>query len=478
MKRALAVLLAVTALVAGACGASGDDSSGGDDPTTTEAGTDSTDGGGAATNAAFGDLDTTLCGEGDFTVDPAEAGKGADKLYIGVPNDRSAELRPGLNKVMYDASVAYAGWCNEQGGIGGLQIEVVDLDAALFNVEAAMTTACNDTFAMVGGGLAQDALEFSGKEGSDFHQCGMIDIPGFAVSAEKADSNGQVQPIPNPGNSVSNAWFADFAELEPEAASKWSVIWGELPSLEIVKTKYEAAVEDVDGIENVGSQSYPVVGITDWTPYAQKMIGSDASSFTWVGEVENLNGFLKAARTQGWEGTPLLETNMYDEKLLATGSDAEGAIVRMQLHPLEEADEWPAIQQYLDINEQYVDGGEVGALGIQSTSAWLLFTVAANACGEKNGGVLDRTCILEEAAAVSDWTAGGLHAPQDPAKNTEAVASPCSMLLIVKEGKFERLFPELESETDDIAGFHCPDDGVTTVTADVGEGKVDPSRPI
>src|SRR6187399_1168905 len=108
MKRALAVLLAATALVAGACGASGDDSSGGDDPTTTEAGTDSTDGGGA-TNAAFGDLDTTLCGEGDFTVDPAEAGKGADKLYIGVPNDRSAELRPGLNKVMYDASVAYAG---------------------------------------------------------------------------------------------------------------------------------------------------------------------------------------------------------------------------------------------------------------------------------------------------------------------------------------------------------------------------------
>jgi hypothetical protein len=475
MKRALAVLVAVTALVAGACGASGSDASDDDDTSTTAPDTSEAT---TTSNAAFGDLDTSLCGEGDFTVDPAEAGKGTDKLYIGVPNDRSAELRPGLNKVMYDASVAYAGWCNEQGGIGGLQIEVVDLDAALFNVEAAMTTACNDTFAMVGGGLAQDALVFSGKEGSDFHMCGMIDIPGFAVSAEKADSNGQVQPIPNPGGSVASAWFADFAELEPEAASKWSVIWGELPSLEIVKTKYEAAVADVDGIENVGSQSYPVVGITDWTPYAQKMIGTDATSFTWVGEVENLNGFLKSARTQGWEGTPLLETNMYDQKLLATGADAEGALVRMQLHPLEEADEWPAIRQYLDINEQYVEDGEVGALGIQSTSAWLLFTVAANACGEKNDGVLTRTCILEEAAAVSDWTAGGLHAPQDPAKNTEAVASPCSMLLVVEEGEFVRLYPELDSEQDDIAGFHCPEDGVTQITGDVGEGKVDPSRPI
>ena len=47
-----------------------------------------------------------------------------------MPNDRSAEIRPGLNKVMYDASVAFAGWCNDQGGIGGLPIEIVDMDGA------------------------------------------------------------------------------------------------------------------------------------------------------------------------------------------------------------------------------------------------------------------------------------------------------------------------------------------------------------
>ncbi len=475
MKRALAVLIAVTALVAGACGASGSDDASGEDEgsTTTEA-----DGGGTAAPAdgVFGDLEEPVCGEGDLTVEPSEAGIGPDKLYLGVANDRSAELRPGLNKVMYDAGVAFAGWCNEQGGIGGLPIEIVDLDAALFNVEAAMTTACNDVFAMVGGGLAQDALMFSGKEGSDFHQCGMIDIPGFAVSAEKADSNGQVQPIPNPGSSVANTWFHDFTELYPEDAAKWSAIWGELPSLEIVKTKYATAVDGVDGMEDVGEQSYPVVGITDWTPYAQRMIGEGATSFSWVGEVENLNGFLKAARQAGWEGTPLLETNMYDQKLLTP--ESEGAIVRMQLHTLEEAEEWPAIQQYLDMVDTYVDGGETGALGIQTMSAFLLFATAANACGELNDGVLDRTCILEQAAEVDDWTAGGLHAPQDPAKNTEAVASPCSMLLVVKDGKFERLYPELGGEGDDIDGFHCPEDGVTEVTADVGEGKVDPDRPI
>ena len=58
-----------------------------------------------------------------------------------------------------------------------------------------MTTACTSVFAMLGGGMVQDQLQFSGKEGSDFHECAMIDIPGFANSPEKSDSNGQVQYV-------------------------------------------------------------------------------------------------------------------------------------------------------------------------------------------------------------------------------------------------------------------------------------------
>ncbi|MDQ2678500.1 MAG: ABC transporter substrate-binding protein [Actinomycetota bacterium] len=457
MKRLAAVFMATAALLAGACGASGDDDAGGEpEETTTSAAT----GGGG--EAGFPDIDGPLCGEGDFSVQADEAGLGDDALYLGVTNDRSSDIRPGLNKMMYDTAVAFAGWCNEQGGIGGLPIEIVDLDAALFNVEAVMTTACTDVFALVGGGLAQDQLQFSGKEGSDILKCGLIDIPGFAVSAVKADSEGQVQPLPNPGNSQNNTWFRDFKVVEPENSKSWTVLWGELPALELVKTKNQAAVAEVGGIDDVGEQSYPATGAADWTPLVQRMIGDGATSFSWVGEVENLTSFLKSAREQRWEGTPLLETNMYDQKL-AESTAAEGAVLRMGLHSLEEADEWPAIQQYLDMLEQYSEDGDIGALGIQAMSAWLLFTVAANACGEENDGVIDRACILEQAAAVDDWTGGGLHAPQDPAPAGEAVASPCGMLIVVKDGAFERLYPELGGENDDVDGFHCPENGVTTL---------------
>ncbi len=471
MKRAVAVVLVAVMAVVSGCGASEDGApEDPDDPTGTSEPT-------PAEAASFGDLEGPLCGEGDFSVEASEAGLGTDKLYIGVANDRSSDIRPGLNKAMYDASVAFAGWCNELGGIGGLPIEIVDLDAALFNVEAAMTTACTDVFAMVGGGMAQDALQFSGREGSDFHGCSMIDIPGFAVSAEKADSNGQVQPLPNVGGTVANTWLSDFAALEPDAASAWSVIWADLPSLEIMRTKYKTAVDGIDGMELVGEQSYPPIGITDWMPFAQKMMESEATSFTWVGEAENLSDFLTAADVQGWEGVPILETNMYDQKL-ASNPAAEGAVVRMQLHPIEEADRWPATEQYLKLLEQYTDDGEVSALGIQSLSAWLLFATAANACGEANDGVLDRTCILEQAAAVQDWTGGGLHAETNPDRFDEVATSPCGMLVVIRDGEFERLYPELGGEDDDGDGFHCPDDGVTEVPGGGNDGVVDPDRPI
>ena len=116
MKRSLAVLLCVLALAASACGASGESSGEESDEGVTE--TTAATGDDAA---MWGDLESP-CGEGDASVKEGE-GPATDKLYLGVPNDRNSEIRPGLNAEFWDAAVAYAGWCNDQGGIQGLPIE-------------------------------------------------------------------------------------------------------------------------------------------------------------------------------------------------------------------------------------------------------------------------------------------------------------------------------------------------------------------
>ncbi len=465
------VALLVAALMATACGANGETADGGEDGTTTsEAARD-------ADEADFGDLEAP-CGPGELTVEESEAGRGTDKLYIGVGNDRTSSLRPGLQKTIWDASVAFVEWCNAQGGVGGLEIEIVDLPAALFEVEAAMATACTDVFAMVGGGMAQDNLQFSGNEGTDFHRCGLVDIPAYAVSTEKSESNGQVQPLPNPSSSTGNVWFRDFKELFPDAAQRWAVAWGDIPSLEIPKLKYEAIVEDVGGFEQVADASYPIVGTTDWTPLALRLLEADPTSLTWVGDSGDLATVLGAMRQNGWDGVPLLEATAYDPLLFKAGDEVvEGAVIRMYQHPFEEAGQWPATQKYLDLMDAYVPDGEKALLGMDSMSAWLLFVTAANACGERDDGVLTRSCILEEAAAVEEWTAGGMHAPTDPEDGPDAVGSPCTMLLTVEDGEFTRLYPEEGGEDYDAIGYHCgDDDAVTEVDSKVGEGVVDPDR--
>ncbi len=141
MKRTLAILVCAVALVATACGASGDEEvteNEGETATTVASGDD----------ASFGDLPSP-CGDGDASVAEGE-GPATDKLLLGVANDRSADIRPGLNKEFWDTAQAYEKWCNDQGGIQGLPIELVDLDGQVTNVEAAMTKACTEVFAMVG----------------------------------------------------------------------------------------------------------------------------------------------------------------------------------------------------------------------------------------------------------------------------------------------------------------------------------------
>ena len=78
-------------------------------------------------------------------------------------------------------------------------------------------------------------------------------------------------------------------------------------------------------------------------------------------------------------------------------------------------------QQYLDNLEKYVPEGKVAFLGAQGTSAWLLFSVAADACATKNDGVIDRECVLSEANAVEDKKKVELVQAVTPDKSYEAL---------------------------------------------------------
>jgi hypothetical protein len=132
-KRPLIAVLAVTALLVGACSSRG----------TTEGATSSTTPttAAAADNASFGTLEN-LCGPGDATIDAAQNAGATDVINVGTATDKGFQVVPGLNIEMEDAAKAFIAWCNEQGGVKGLPLNLVELDAAYFNVPAMMEQAC------------------------------------------------------------------------------------------------------------------------------------------------------------------------------------------------------------------------------------------------------------------------------------------------------------------------------------------------
>jgi ABC-type branched-subunit amino acid transport system substrate-binding protein len=474
MRRSRAALVLAFALIAGACAARGNHTASNNDEssqaTTTTA---------ANTSRRFGTI-ASPCGPDvdgkKITLDAAEAGKGTDKLYIGVANDRTAEARPGLLKEMYDSTLAFAKWCNAQGGIGGLQVEPIDLDGQLFNIEAAMTTACSSVFAMVGGAYAQDNLVFTGKDGSDFHKCKMIAFPGFAVSVGFADANGVVQPLPVHGYERGTAALEALAKLHPDQIKKVTSIYGDgLDSLRVNKDQNKEMMKATGGYGFVDDITYKLLN-NDFSVTAQKVIDVGATMEYYVGEPENWAALLSDLKTKGYKGIDFAETNEYDPKLFSKGPEAaDGAMFRLTVHPFEEATKWPATQQFLDIMKQYGPAdAKVASLGAQSFSAGLLFATAVNECAKSSGGAVTRACVVKAGESITSWTGGGLHAKFDPSgKSTE----DCASIFGAKNGTFVREFPKLGSKDDNGDGFFCDPRGVVQIQGDFGKGNVDSSLP-
>ncbi|MCC6226866.1 MAG: ABC transporter substrate-binding protein [Microthrixaceae bacterium] len=425
----------------------------------------------------FGTLESP-CGKAPegktVTIKAEEAGRGTDRLYIGVGNDRTADAQPGMNKELWDTTLAFVAWCNEQGGVAGIPLDPIDIDGRYFHVEEAMTTACSETFALVGGGLVFDNQVFSGKDGSDFHKCRLIAVPGFAVSTDFAEASGVIQPLPNPAHRKSAVWLQDVASLFPEEVAKTVAVYGEgVTSIAInrdqIKETAKAAVPEMKFLDDI---SYKLIG-QDFSVIAQKVIDSGATALTFVGDPVNYSALLAELKNQGWDGPSFVNVNEYDQRLFLKGEDvADNVLIRSSIHMFEEANEFPAMQQLLDIVSRFgPESPTVAALSVQSFSAGLLFAQSVKDCVEGGSGEISRVCVFDAAKKVDHWDAGGLHADTSPAANEPP---SCSMLISGKDGKFIRRFPE---EVTKDRGFHCDEDLTVDLEGDLGTGRIDPSSP-
>ena len=424
----------------------------------------------------FGDLESP-CGPAIDGIAPVvtadENGGSADAIQVATPSDKGNSFVPGLNGELYDAGIAFEGWCNAQGGIAGMPLKVIDADAKLFEVPVQMENVCANAFAMVGGGWAMDDQEFP-----RFHECGMIDIAGFVVTAGKSQADNTYSPSPNPSNKKDEGWFKWAVAVYPEAMQHFATVYSDILTAQVVEQQYREAAAIIGGVTVVDQVPYSSVGETSWLPIAQRLKNSGVRAISLVGVPEVLPQLTKALQELGYKlDLIMVDAGFYADVLINNGGDSvEGVVIRTGFSLFEEADRVLAVRDYLDMMKTYRPDGKVAGLGMQGTSAFLLFATAAKNCIVNNAGVLSRSCIIEEVSKVDQWTGGGLHAQSSPGTNT---SSPCYQMITIKDGQFTRLYPPLNPTDTDRAliptatitedGWACDESTLIELTGDYGD---------
>jgi ABC-type branched-subunit amino acid transport system substrate-binding protein len=404
IRRASGVVVVTVMLVLAGCSRSDSDSS----STSTTSG--STPAAAPASSASFGTL-KDVCQKGSGN-DASDTGVTSDSIKVATFSDAGATIRPGLNQELFDAADVFSKWCNDHGGINGRRIEVVKEDAALFNVPAKMTDACQQkVFFLVGGGAAFDDTGEKTRL-----ECLIPSVPGYVATPESRGADLTVQPVPNPNSGMGNGQFKWLAKKYPDSVDQLGVITADVPTTKTISDQSQEAAEGA-GFKAVYSDKYPAAGTVSWTPYVAAMKDKDVKGLIFTGEPETLAALEQTMKDQNYEPEWIeAAANIYDEGLVKIGKDAiRNTYIVTTFPPFEAAASNPATEQYLKLFQEYLPNGKSKALlGAQGFSGWLLFAQAAKECGAD----LTRRCVYDNLKKVHQWTGGGLHAETDPGAGT------------------------------------------------------------
>lgn len=444
-------VMAALALVATGCSSerSKDDAgdtgkdSGGD--TTTEA-------------ASFGDLPSP-CGPGDASG-ATDQGVTDKQIVIGYGDDRGYAAAPGLNQELGDAVTAMIAWCNEQGGINGREVVGKQYDAALTNAATVMQKACKETFMLVGEGFAYDEAAEQFRVG-----CDLPAVAGFIVGPNASMGPNAFSAVPLPVDYFNGQPMALAAETFPAFKDNMDFLGSNSPAVAASRIRADAAFEKIGITPKDCGVSLNSEGDASYVPFAEKFKKCGIEAL-WSSNSPNASqfGMLEANKRIGLDLQYVYEATWYNPIVTdynKKSGAADGMASAIVFQPFENADVVPAVQDYLDAVD--ASGGKTGLLGMQATSAFLLWATAAKECGDD----LTRDCVVEQLSGVHDWTAGGLHAPTDPGGNKP---TDCALLVQLEGDTWTQIAPEEQGE------FSCNPDMVLEIDPKLSGVTLDDNR--
>jgi hypothetical protein len=363
---------------------------------------------------------------------------------------------PGLNQELFDASDVFASWCNSLGGINGHKVVIDKLDAKITEYQSVIQKACEQDFALVGGGGAFDDTGQTARL-----SCLLPDFPGYVVTPAARGADLQVQAVGSSNTKLSFGLPRYLNATFPDGKDAVGYLTANFTTTITLKNQYQDAGTQ-NGWTTVYDDQYNAVGESTWVPFAQGLADKKVKGLMWVGEPTSLGKLLSALDQIGykldWVAAP---GNVYDTSLITTAEsalDTNNVFIDSATTPFEATD-IAAIPQYEQLFDTYLPNGKkTAALGLSSFSAWLLFAQSAQSCGAN----MTRSCVYGHASSTTSWSGGGLSSQSNP--STPDDPSQCyAGLKATSKG-----FTIIDWETDSSGVYNCNPANVVTLTGTYG----------
>lgn len=452
-RRAVGVLL-IAALAGTACGGSKKESATTSAPVVETTAASSSESTAAAAGGAgdFGDL-VGVCGPGS-AKGATEQGVTDSQIVVGTISDAGNTIIPGLNQELFDAADAFVGWCNDAGGILGRTIVLNKRDAKLMEAGPRMVEACQSDFMLVGNGEALDDTTVKPRTA-----CGLAEIAAYTVSTRAGRAENSILAIVNSDyQSHLTGIYRQIQAKDPAVVPFFGELNSQLPALNTSGKRNAQAAVDL-GFTQVYYEETPLA-VDNWRTYAENIKKAGVQVLAMEDTPENTASLLKALGDVGYFPKYLvMEANHYNAKFVEEAGailDQTTVLINTGQVPFELAGpDYPATQQLIGLLEQYAKA-EPKALAINAFSAWLLWAVAAKECGDN----LTRACVMGKASSTTNWTAGGLHAPETPG-NGGGTDSACFLALQATSKGFV-VNSDFTNATEGL--FNCDPKNVATVS--------------
>jgi hypothetical protein len=438
MRTRFGVLAIAVALLAAACGSSGDD------PQATEG----LDGATTTTVASGADCDGK-------TLTSPEVGVTDEEITVTVIADVDNPIKPALFEGSWNGMKAWGDYMNANGGLACRRVVVKTADAKLSGEEAKnmVAAACTNSVALVGT-TALFLQDVSGLETCKDKAGAVTGLPDMALlQTESAHQCSKISFAPLPTGAqcpYSGTGERDYAITR----TAYDYYFEQFPGLDLhgvfvvpkdLPSTISATMPVFRGENKLGIKAdaeFGISGTATQPEYTQVVQAMKSSTANYVRNMLDYSGTVlmrKEAAAQGVDSVKIWDCSVqcYDKRLLSEGGSAvEGQYVWLSTLPLEDGvGANPTLDALLKYNKK-TDG-----FGIQAFAAGMAFAEAVNQAIAANGGdpnAITRANILTAIGEMHDFDAGGLIAKTDIA-NKEATR--CLVGMQVKDGKFVRVVP-------------------------------------